>query len=135
MKILGLHHVAVATDSLERHVSIFEDLFGFKAAPPEVNPTNNFNLAFVDVLNADIEFLQPLDKNSPISKFLERRGPGIHHICLLVDDIDEALAELKAKNVKLIDEKPRVGAAGSRIAFIHPESTGGILIELKQSKL
>jgi methylmalonyl-CoA/ethylmalonyl-CoA epimerase len=135
MKILGLHHVAIATDSLDKHVSILEDLFGLKGLPPQANPTNELRLAFVDVLNTEIEYVEPLDKNSPISKFLGKRGPAIHHICLLVDDIEEALEELKAKKVRLIDEKPRNGAAGSCIAFIHPESTGGILIELKQSKL
>ena len=135
MKILGLHHVAIATESLEGHITIFEDLFGLEGATPEANPANNLKLAFVNVLNTDIEFLEPLDKNSPISNFLDKRGSAIHHICLLVDDIEEALAELKAKNVALIDEKPGPGAEGSRIAFIHPQSTGGILIELKQSKL
>ena len=134
MKILGLHHVAIATDSLMRHSSIFENLFGLKATPAEIYLANDLKLAFVDAANIEIEFLEPVGLNSPISKFLEKRGPGIHHICLLVEDITAALSELRRKNVKLVDEKPRAGADNSLIAFIHPESTGGILIELRQSK-
>ena len=132
MKILGLHHVAVATNDVERHKELFDNLFGLKSGRIEINTANKVSLSFVDLCNTDLEFLQPLDRESPIFKFLERRGPGIHHICLMVDDIDAALEELQAKGVRLIDIKPRQGAEGSLIAFIHPESTGGILIELKE---
>lgn len=132
MRILGLHHVAVATNDIERHKELFENLFGLKSGEIEINAANKVSLSFVDLCNTDLEFLQPQDRESPIFKFLERRGPGIHHICLMVDDIDAALEELQAKGVRLIDSKSRQGAEGSLIAFIHPESTGGILIELKE---
>ena len=132
MKILGLCHVAVATDDLSKYSAIFEKLFGLQSSPAETNPQSKVSLSFIDFGNTEIEFLKSLDKDSAISKFIEKRGPGIHHICLLVDDIEDALNELKAKQVKLIDQEPRSGGKGSRIAFIHPESTGGILIELKQ---
>ncbi len=132
MKILGLHHVAVATGDLENHARIFENLFGLKAGETETNLANKLSLTFVDLGNTELEFIQPQDRESPIFKYLEKRGPGIHHICLLVDDINQALEELKGKGVRLLDQAPRIGAGGSRIAFIHPESTGGILIELKE---
>jgi len=135
MKIKGLHHVAIATTDAKKHGELLESLLGLRAGETETNPSNNIRLSFLDALNTDIEFLQPLDSDSPISKFLEKRGPGIHHLCFLVEDIDEALDELKAKNIRLIDSRPRQGAEGSLIAFIHPDAAGGILIELKEELL
>lgn len=132
MKILGLHHIAVAVDDIENYSSIFERLFGLKTGPVETNPANKVSLSFLDIQNSKLEFIKPLDDNSPIAGFLSKRGPGIHHFCLLVDDIQAAIDEMKSKDIKLIDDKPRQGAGGSLIAFIHPESAGGILIELKQ---
>lgn len=134
MKILGLHHVAIATNDINKHNEIFENIFGLKAGDTETNPAGKLKLSFFDFGNADVEFLEPLNGDSTVAKFLEKRGPGIHHICILVDDVANALEELKAKNVRLIDQKPRRGAEGSLIAFIHPESTGGILIELKEEE-
>ncbi len=132
MKILGLHHVAVAVDDLDKYNDIFKSLFDIKAGPSEINKANNVNLSFVDLENCELEFLKPLDGNSSIAKFLSKRGPGIHHICLKVENIHAAIKELKTKNVEMIDNTPRQGAGGSLIAFIHPKSVGGILIELKQ---
>jgi methylmalonyl-CoA/ethylmalonyl-CoA epimerase len=134
MKILGLHHVAIATDDLKSLSKNFDNLFGLKCGEAETSPDGKISLSFLDLGNTDLEFLQPLDKESAISKFLEKRGSGIHHICLLVESIEKALAELRAKNIQLIDDKPRRGAGGSLIAFIHPAATGGILIELKENK-
>jgi methylmalonyl-CoA epimerase len=134
MKIFGLHHVAIATNDITKHNEIFENIFGLKIGDIETNPANNLKLSFFNFGNADVEFLEPLDRDSTIAKFLEKKGPGIHHICILVDDIANALEELKAKNIKLVDQNPRQGAEGSLIAFIHPDSTGGILIELKEEK-
>jgi len=88
-------------------------------------------LRFVET-GATLELVEPLSPESPIGKFLDARGAGLHHICLLVTDIDAALAALKAKGVRLIDETPRTGAHGSRIAFLHPSSANGLLIEIKQ---
>jgi methylmalonyl-CoA/ethylmalonyl-CoA epimerase len=134
MKILGLNHIAIATDNIDKHTRIFESIFGLKAGDTQNNPGSKISLNFIDFGNADIEFIQPLDPNSPISKFLEKRGPGIHHFCVLVEDIAAALEELQSRGIKLIDSKPRLGAEGSLIAFIHPDSTGGILIELKEEQ-
>lgn len=132
MKILGLHHVAVAVDDIEKYKSIFENLLDLKCGPVETNEVNGVSLTFLDLENSELEFVQPLDENSPIAGFLAKRGPGIHHFCLLVEDIQAAVEELKSKNIKMIDDKPRAGAGGSMIAFVHPKSAGGILIELKQ---
>ncbi len=134
MKILGLHHIAIAVDDIKNYSSIFEKLFGFKTGPVETNPTNKVNLSFIDIQNTKLEFLKPLDDESSIARFLSKHGPGIHHFCLLVDDIEAAIDEMKLKDVRMIDDTPRQGAGGSLIAFIHPESAGGILIELKQDK-
>jgi methylmalonyl-CoA/ethylmalonyl-CoA epimerase len=134
MKILGLNHIAVAVDDLNKYSSIFEKLFGLKTGPVETNPANKISLSFLDLQNSKLEFIKPLDDDSPIARFLSKRGPAIHHFCLLVDDIHAAIDEMKSKDIKVIDDKPRQGAGGSLIAFIHPDSAGGILIELKQEK-
>ncbi len=134
MKILGLHHIAIAVDDLKNYSSIFEKLFGLKTGPVETIPANKVNLSFINIQNSKLEFIKPLDDDSSIARFLSKRGPGIHHFCLLVDDIHAAIDEMKSRDVRMIDDTPRHGASGSLIAFIHPESAGGILIELKQEK-
>jgi methylmalonyl-CoA epimerase len=134
MKILGLDHVSIATDDLEKHAAIFEDIFNLKCRLPERNAASKINLLFYNLDNTDLELIAPLTGDSAISQYIKKRGPGIHHICLLIDDIEGAIEELKSKGLKLIDERPRRGAENSLIAFIHPDSTGGILIELKEIK-
>jgi methylmalonyl-CoA/ethylmalonyl-CoA epimerase len=134
MKIKGVQHIAVAVDDIEKYSEIFKTLFGRDSSDIEVNKTNSVSLSFVDFNNCEVEFLKPLDDDSGIAKFLAKRGPGIHHFCIEVEDIHQALDELKSKNIELIDKTPRQGAGGSLIAFIHPKSAGGILIELKQEK-
>ncbi|UCC80763.1 MAG: methylmalonyl-CoA epimerase [Candidatus Zixiibacteriota bacterium] len=134
MRIKGVHHIAVAVDDIEKYSKIFKNLFDLDAGDIEINKANNVGLSFVDLNNCEVEFLKPLDNESAIAKFLAKRGPGIHHFCIQVEDIHEALDELKKKNIELIDQTPRQGAGGSLIAFIHPRSAGGILIELKQEK-
>jgi methylmalonyl-CoA/ethylmalonyl-CoA epimerase len=132
MKIIGLDHVAIATNDAKGHGAMLEKLLGLHVGEMEINPGHNLAISFLDAINTDIEFLQPLDSNTTISKFLARRGPGIHHLCFLVENIEEALQELIAKNVPLIDTKARIGAEGSLIAFLHPDAAGGVLIELKE---
>jgi len=134
MKIKGIHHIAVAVDDIEKFSTIFQTLFGIRASDAEPNIDNRVNLSFVDFNNCEVEFLKPLNNESSVARFLAKRGPGIHHFCIEVEDIHQALDELKEKNIELIDETPRQGAGGSLIAFIHPGSAGGILIELKQDK-
>ncbi len=134
MKILGLHHIGIAVDDLDKYSDIFKRLFDLDASPAEINVDNKVSLSFVDLKNCELEFLKPLEENSSVAKFLSKRGPGVHHFCFKVDNIHQAIDELKAKNVEMVDNTPRPGAGGSLIAFIHPKSAGGILIELKQEK-
>jgi methylmalonyl-CoA epimerase len=134
MKILGLHHIGIVVDDLKNYKSIFEKLFGLESGPVETNPENKVSLSFLDIQNSKLEFIEPLSDDSPAARFLSKSGPGFHHFCLLVDDIHAAINEMKSRNIRMIDDTPRRGAAGSLIAFIHPESAGGILIELKQEK-
>ncbi|OGC90368.1 MAG: methylmalonyl-CoA epimerase [candidate division Zixibacteria bacterium RBG_16_53_22] len=134
MKILGIDHISIATGDISGHREIFKRLFGIESGPAESNSANRVAISFLDFGNIDVELIEPLQRETAISKFLEKRGPGIHHLCVLVEDIDQALEELHAKKVKLADQKPRAGAGGARIAFIHPDSTGGVLIELKEQK-
>ena len=109
---------------------MFARLFGLTTSEPEtVGP---HRLRFVDTGGASVELVESLSPDSPVAKFLSSRGPGLHHICLRVRDIEAALAALQAQGVRLIDTQPRAGAAGARIAFIHPSSTQGLLIEIKE---
>ena len=132
MKILGIHHISIATNNIAAHREILRRLFDVDSESIESNPASKVALSFIDFGNTKIELIEPLDNDSAISNFLEKRGPGIHHICIQVENLDRALDELRLKNVRLIDQKPRIGAGGARIAFIHPESAGGILIELEE---
>jgi methylmalonyl-CoA epimerase len=132
MNILGMDHVAIAIDNLEKYETIFEDIFDLKGGLPGLNSASKIRLTMYHLDNTAIELISPLGEDSAISKYIKERGPGIHHICLLVDNIEGAIEELKGKGLKLIDEQPRRGVEGSLIAFIHPDSTGGILIELKE---
>ena len=112
---------------------MFSTLFGL-ADRSDAEDVGLHRLRFVETGDATIELVEPLSPDAPVAKFIaNKRGPGLHHLCLRVPDIDAALAALKAKGVRLIDEVPRGGAHGSRIAFIHPASTRGLLVELKQA--
>jgi len=134
VKILGIDHISVATDDIGKHRDIFKKIFGIDGQPAGENRSNKVSISFLDFGYIDIELIEPLDSESPISKFLQKRGPGIHHICVLIENLDQALKELQEKNIGMIDAQSRIGAEGSRIAFIHPDSTGGVLIELKEKK-
>jgi methylmalonyl-CoA epimerase len=128
-----LDHVGIAVRDASEYAALFDRLFGLPTGPSE--DVGLHRLRFVETGpagSATLELIEPLSPESPIGKFLDARGAGLHHICLLVKDIDAALAALKAKGVRLIDETPRTGAHGSRIAFLHPSSANGLLIEIKQ---
>lgn len=125
---MKIHHVGIAVKTLEREK--FWQQLGLKMEGYKEIPEQKVKVAFIPVGDTKIELLEPLGEG-PLSKFLETRGEGIHHIALEVEDIEEVLSTLKAAGVSLIDENPRVGAEG-RIAFIHPKSTGGVLLELVQ---
>ncbi len=121
-------HVGIAVSDLEAALAFYRDVLGLVPHPvEEVDGATILSLPFGD---SEVELLAPTRPDSPIGKFLARRGPGIHHICYRVPDLDAALVSCRAAGYRLIDEVPRVGAAGRRIAFVHPKATAGILLEL-----
>ena len=126
----GLNHIGIAVDSLEEAISALCKGLGLKHVATEDVPDQKVRVAALEGGGPVIELVEQTSSDSPISRFLEKRGPGIHHIAYQVADLEEALRNLKASGVRLIDEVPRPGAFGKRIAFIHPSATGGILIEL-----
>jgi methylmalonyl-CoA epimerase len=128
-----LDHVGIAVKDLDGSLAFFRDALGLDVEPPEDVAEQRVRAQLVATGPSSLELLQATAPDSPISKFLERRGPGLHHITLRVDDIRAALAELRRRNVRLIDEEPRAGAEGASVAFIHPSSAQGVLVELKQA--
>ena len=132
MKPTVVDHIGVAVKSIEESLKFWEDVMGVKCVDVEEVEEQKVKTAFLPLKDTEIELLEGTSEESPVSKFIEKKGEGIHHIALRVDNLEEALAELKEKGVRLIDEKPRDGAGGCRIAFVHPKSTGGILLELSE---
>ncbi len=132
MAILGVDQVSVAVHDLDDASRIYEDILGLKAGHDETVEEQGVTTRFFPVADtmSVVEALVPTAPDTPVGKFLEKRGPGVHHIAFRVDDLDAELARLKDKGVRLIDETPRLGAEGKRIAFLHPKETGGVLIEL-----
>ena len=131
MKILKIDHLGIAVNDISEAVRTYEAL-GFAVESSHDVPTEKVRTAFLPVGESHLELLEPTDPSSVIARFLEKRK-GLHHVCILVEDLDGALAELKGKGVALLDEAPRVGAGGCRVAFIHPKSAGGVLLELKEA--
>ena len=127
-----IDHIGIAISDLGESLKFFRDTLGLELEPPEEVPSQRVRAHFLQAGDATVELVEPTADDSPIAKFIARRGPGLHHLCLRVDDIVAALAELKTKGVTLIDDTPRPGAHGSLVAFIHPSSTHGVLVELKQ---
>jgi len=127
-----LDHVGIAVHDLETSLAFFRDALGLDVGPPEEVPAQRVRAQFIPTGPSSLELLQSTAPDSPIARFLEKRGPGLHHITLRVDDIAAALAQLKQRNVRLIDQEPRPGAEGASVAFIHPSSAQGVLVELKQ---
>ena len=123
-------HIGVAVSNLEEALKIYTDVLGLKLHGTEVVEEQKVRVAFMPVGDTEIELLESTDPEGPIAKFIEKRGEGIQHIAFRVDDIEEALEQMRRKGVRLIDEKPRYGAGGARIAFLHPKATGGVLVEL-----
>jgi methylmalonyl-CoA/ethylmalonyl-CoA epimerase len=127
-----LDHIGIAVANLEEALRFYRDALGLEIEAPEDVPSQRVRAHFISTGESALELLEATDADSPIAKYLARRGPGIHHITLRVDDIAAALARLKSRGVRLIDETPRPGAHGSLVAFIHPASAHGVLVELKQ---
>jgi len=131
LKVLKIDHLGVAVADLEAAANAWE-LLGFEIEARHDVPTEKVRAAFLPIGEAHIELLQPTESGSTLARFLETRK-GLHHVCVLVEDLEAALAELKAKGVQLLDERPRPGAGGCRVAFVHPRSAAGVLLELKQA--
>ncbi|MFO8057686.1 MAG: methylmalonyl-CoA epimerase [bacterium] len=132
MKVLKVDHIGIAVPDLGEALKFYEGLLGLNSAGTEEVEEQKVKTAFLPTGDSELELLESTDPEGPIAKFIEKKGAGIQHIALRVDDIDGALAELKEAGIKLIDEKPRYGAGGARIAFLHPKATGGVLLELCQ---
>lgn len=133
MNILRIDHVGIAVKNLEEAKKFYESL-GLKVSDIEEVAEQKVKVAFLPVEGSEVELLESTDPEGPIAKFIEKRGEGMQHIAFRVDNIEAALEELKAKGVQLIDQKPRYGAGGARIAFLHPKGTSGVLIEISQRK-
>lgn len=128
--ITKLDHIGIAVSSLEEASKTYRDVLGLKDHGVEVVEEQKVKVAFFPVGDTKIELLESTDPEGPIAKFIEKRGEGVQHLAFRVDNIEAALDEMRTKGIRLIDEKPRYGAGGARIAFLHPKSTGGVLIEL-----
>jgi methylmalonyl-CoA/ethylmalonyl-CoA epimerase len=128
-----LDHIGVAVANLGEALSFYRDALGLEIETPEEVPSQRVRAHFIRVGRSALELLEATDDSSPIAKYNAKRGPGLHHITLRVDDVAAALARLKERGVRLIDEAPRPGAHGSLVAFIHPSSAHGVLVELMQA--
>jgi methylmalonyl-CoA epimerase len=129
-----LDHIGIAVANIDEALAFYRDALGLEVEAPEVVPSQRVKAHFIPTGESALELLEATAEDSPIAKYVGKRGPGLHHITLRVDDISAALAQLKARGVRLIDESPRPGAHGSVVAFIHPSSAHGVLIELKEVK-
>jgi methylmalonyl-CoA/ethylmalonyl-CoA epimerase len=134
MKVLKVDHVGIAVENLEDTLAVYSGILGLELHGTETVEEQKVKTAFLPLGDTEIELLASTDPEGPIGKFIAAKGQGVQHIAFRVADIDAALAELKAKGVRLIDEKPRYGAGGARIAFIHPKATNGVLVELCERK-
>jgi methylmalonyl-CoA/ethylmalonyl-CoA epimerase len=130
MRHLKIDHLGIAVPSLEPAIAAYEAL-GFRVEATHEVPAEKVRAAFLPVGESRLELLEPTDPSSVIARFLEKRS-GLHHVCVLVDDLDEALGQMKARGVPLLEPAPRVGAGGCRVAFVHPKGAAGVLLELKE---
>jgi len=129
---MKLDHIAIAVEDADEAARIYERLFGLKLKHTEKVSAQKTKVAFLPMGQTNLEMVEPVGEDSPLAKYLQKRGPGLHHLCFEVEDIDAELERLAASQVELIDRTARQGAHNTRIAFIHPKATGGVLIELCQ---
>ncbi|MFX1261072.1 MAG: methylmalonyl-CoA epimerase [Promethearchaeota archaeon] len=134
MAVEKIEHIGIAVESIETVLPYFKDGLGLEYGGEEVIEEQKVRVAFLGIGESSIELLEPIAQDSPIARFLEKRGPGIHHIAVRVDDIEMALQQHEENGARLIDREPRLGAHNMRIAFVHPKSTGGVLVELCQKQ-
>ncbi|GFO56201.1 methylmalonyl-CoA epimerase [Geomonas sp. Red276] len=128
-----ISHLGVAVRSIEETLPFYRDVLGMELTGTEEVPSQMVKVAFLTVGESNIELLEPTSPESPVAKFLEKNGPGIHHVAYGVEDIEAAIASLTESGARMIDAVPRIGAHGAKIAFVHPKSSGGVLTELCQS--
>src|SRR5438046_556675 len=131
---MKIDHIGIATHGIDEAAKFYRDVLDLDMTETEEVAEQKVRVAMLPIGESRIELLEPMSEDSPISRFLEKRGPGVHHIAVRVDDIQTALAGLKQKGARLIDEAPRRGAGGCLVAFVHPSSTGGVLLELVQNQ-
>ena len=130
---MKINHLGIATKGIDEALKFWADALGLENVHTETVEDQKVRVAMLPLGESRIELLEPTSEDSPISKFLEKRGGGIHHIAVEVEDIEAALAKLKAQGARLIDENPRIGAEGCLVAFVHPSTAGGVLLELVQN--
>ncbi len=131
-KITAVNHVAVVVADMEKSLMFWRDALGIELHELRDVQAEKSTVAFLPIAGAEVELVMPTTDDSGIAKYLAKRGAGMHHLCLEVDDIEGMMSQLKTKNIRLITEEPRTAADGKKYAFIHPESTGGVLVELYQ---
>ncbi len=132
MKVLKIDHLGIAVNSIDEGKNFWSDVLGLKFEGAETVAEQKVTTAFFPVGESEVELLESTAPDGPVAKFIEKKGAGFQHVAFRVENIDEALAELKEKGIKLIDETPRIGAGGAKIAFLHPKATNGVLVELCQ---
>jgi methylmalonyl-CoA/ethylmalonyl-CoA epimerase len=129
-RIKRIDHIAILVDEMDKTLQFWSEALGMEVSHIQDIPAEAAQIAFLPTGGSEIELVRPTTGDSGLAKYLEKRGPGMHHVCLEVDDIDGMLAQLKEKGIQLINEQPRTGADGKKYAFIHPKSANGVLVEL-----
>jgi methylmalonyl-CoA/ethylmalonyl-CoA epimerase len=129
---MKLEHIGIAVKSIEQHLKVWRDIFGFSVEMPTEVAGQKVKISMLDVGGVKVELIEPLTSDSTIQRFIDKRGEGLHHLSFEVNDLQKTIEKFKKHEVRMIDEVPRKGAHASKIAFVHPSSTGGILIELSQ---
>ena len=130
---MRIHHVGVAVDDLDAAIQLYTTIFGAELTHRASNEKDGLEAAFLRAGDAEVELLKPLREDTPVGKFVAKRGPGLHHIAVAVPDIEQAIANARARGLEMIDEEPRMGLHGTRIAFVHPKSVGGVLTEFVET--
>ena len=132
MKILGIEHIGLAVNNLDKDAPFWKHVLKISHKGTEVVEDQGVTTDIYDTGRGKVELLEALGENTAVGKFLKNRGPGVHHVCFEVDDINNAIKELKESNIKVLSDNPTTGAEGYKVVFIHPKSTGGVLVELAE---
>ena len=132
MKILGIEHIGIAVNNLDTDAPFWKHIMNIPHRNTELVDDQGVITDIYDTGKGKVELLEPTAKNTTVGKFLDKRGPGVHHVCFEVDDINNAIKELNESNIHIISDEPSIGAEGYKVVFIHPKSTGGVLVELAQ---